>query len=137
MEDILGQVHGISLALIFPSKTRGLLTKHFSILCILRHDVQHVFGLHDLREREKREDIKATSWVMGMTRNAFLFLFSHPVQSSPGSFGHQTFSNHRNPPLIFPCTLVPHTHTCRHHHFHDIPCCIIQLSPTSPHASIS
>lgn len=29
------------------------LTKHFSVLCILSHDVQHVFGLHDLRGTEK------------------------------------------------------------------------------------
>ena len=26
------------------------LTEHLSVLCVLRHNVQHVFGLHDLKK---------------------------------------------------------------------------------------
>lgn len=38
-------------------RVNSALTEHFSVLCILCHDVQHVFGLHDLRgiKGEKKE----------------------------------------------------------------------------------
>lgn len=43
-------------ASIFTSTLKNTaLTKHFSVLCILCHNVQHVFGLHDLREMEQKE----------------------------------------------------------------------------------
>lgn len=38
-------------------RVNSALTEHFSVLCILCHNVQHVFGLHDLRgiKGEKKE----------------------------------------------------------------------------------
>lgn len=88
------------------------LTKHFSVLCILCHNVQHVFGLHDLRERNGAKRV-STNWVMGnwwCWRG--IHFFFHKSFSAPGSSGHETFSDHKTPFSYFPINLF-HTHQHR------------------------
>lgn len=43
------------------------LTEHFSVLCILCHDVQHVFGLHDLRGiKGEKKELELGRWQQPM-----------------------------------------------------------------------
>lgn len=87
---------------------------YFSILCILCHNVQHVFGLHDLRETQSEKEFKPTGSLAAGDDEEYIFRVklapSPSVQLTPGISGHETFSNHKNPLLILLHILVPHTH---------------------------
>lgn len=99
----LGQHQRNSLCLgsffLDEEQRKEALTKHFPVLGVLRHDVQHVFGLHHLGQRNKWSP--QTLDILSLRIFVTTGHFQTPAFISQAHF-RSAYSQSQTPAMIYP-----------------------------------